>query len=48
MCLLHRFFVVDGTEVQPSALLLRPFDGPLYQPWMTDGDDCGAISGMNE
>jgi hypothetical protein len=20
----------------------------LYQPWMTDGDDCGAISGMNE
>jgi hypothetical protein len=34
--------------VEPSPLLLRPFIGLLYQPWMmTDGDDCGAISGMN-
>jgi hypothetical protein len=35
--------------VDPSSLLLRPFVGVLYQPWMmTDGDDCGVISGMNE
>jgi hypothetical protein len=20
----------------------------MYQPWMMDGEDCGAISGMNE
>jgi hypothetical protein len=31
-----------------SPLLRRPFIGLLYQPWMIDGDDCGAISGMNE
>jgi hypothetical protein len=24
-----------------------PFIGLLYRPWMTDGDDCGAVSGMN-
>jgi hypothetical protein len=40
------FFFFAGVE--PSPLLLRPFTGLLYQPWMTDGDDCGAISGMNE
>jgi hypothetical protein len=34
--------------VEPSLLLLRPFSGLLYQPWMVDGDDYGAISGMNE
>jgi hypothetical protein len=28
-------------------LLLRPFIGLLYQPWKTDGDDCGAVGGMN-
>jgi hypothetical protein len=28
--------------------LLWPFIGLLHQPWMIDGDDCGAISGMNE
>jgi hypothetical protein len=22
--------------------------GLLYQPWVIDGDDCGAVSGMNE
>jgi hypothetical protein len=39
--------------VEPSPLLLRPFAGLLYQPWMTDDDDdddddCGAISERNE
>jgi hypothetical protein len=34
--------------VEPSPLLLGPFTGLLYQPWMIDDDDCGAISGMNE
>jgi hypothetical protein len=34
--------------VQPSPLLLWPFIGLFYQPWMIDGDDCGEISGMKE
>jgi hypothetical protein len=32
----------------PSSTILRPFIGLLQQPWMTDGDDCGAVSGINE
>jgi hypothetical protein len=35
-------------EVEPSPMLLRSFIGLLYQPWTLDGDDCGAIGGMNE
>jgi hypothetical protein len=35
------------TEWLPSSLSLRPFIGLLYQPYMIDGDDCGATSGMN-
>jgi hypothetical protein len=31
-----------------SPRLLRPIYDLLYQPWMTDGDDCGAVSGMSE
>jgi hypothetical protein len=31
-----------------SLLLLRPFIGLLQQPWMIDGDHCGAISGVSE
>jgi hypothetical protein len=38
---------VYGAGVEPSLLLLRPFIG-LYPSWMIDGDDCGAISGMND
>jgi hypothetical protein len=34
--------------VEPSLLLLTPFVDLLYQPWMTNIDDCGAVSGMNE
>jgi hypothetical protein len=34
--------------VEPSPLLLQQFISLLYQPWMTDGDDYGAVSGMNE
>jgi hypothetical protein len=37
---------IYGIGVEPSPLLLGPFIGPLYQSWMTDGDDCEAISGM--
>jgi hypothetical protein len=40
--------IFHGTGVEPSPLTLRPFIGLLYQTWMTDGDDCGAISGMKE
>jgi hypothetical protein len=34
--------------VELGPVLLRLFLGLLYPPWMVDGDDCGAISGMNE
>jgi hypothetical protein len=34
--------------VEPSLLLPLPFIGLMYQPWMIDGDDCGAIRGMKE
>jgi hypothetical protein len=40
------FIYEAGTE--PSRLLLRPFVGLFYRPWMIDGDDCEAISGMND
>jgi hypothetical protein len=39
---------VSGVGVEISPLLLRQFNGLLYQPCVRDGDDCGAISGMNE
>jgi hypothetical protein len=38
-------FLMYGAGVERSPLSLRPLIGLLYQPWMTDGDDCGAISG---
>jgi hypothetical protein len=34
--------------VEPTPLLVRPFIGLLYQPWMVDGDNCGAISDKKE
>jgi hypothetical protein len=43
-----RFLYFSGAGVEPSPLLLWPFVGMLYQTWMIDGDDCGAVSGMNE
>jgi hypothetical protein len=44
------FFIlfISCAAVEPSPLLLMPLSGLLYQPWMTNGNDCGAISGMNE
>jgi hypothetical protein len=39
------FIYEAGVELRP--LLLQPFTGLLYQPWITC-DDCGAISRMNE
>jgi hypothetical protein len=36
-----------GAEPNP-LLLLRPFIGLLYQPWMIDGDDCGVVGAMND
>jgi hypothetical protein len=40
-------FFIYGAGVEPSSLFLRPF-GLLYQPWIRDGDNFGAISGMIE
>jgi hypothetical protein len=31
-----------------SSTFLRPFTGLLYQHWVIDGDNCGAISGIIE
>jgi hypothetical protein len=45
---MHYFLFIYGVGVKPYPLLLRPFIGLLYQPWMIDGDNCDAISGMNE
>jgi hypothetical protein len=39
---------IYGAVVDHSSLLLRPFIGLLYQPWMLDCYDGGAISGVNE
>jgi hypothetical protein len=39
---------IYGAGVELSPLLLRPFTDLFYLPWMTDGGDCGAISGMNQ
>jgi hypothetical protein len=37
-----------GARVEPCPLLLRPFIGLLFQLWMIDADNCGAIVAMNE
>jgi hypothetical protein len=42
------FLFIYAAGAEPSPLLLRPFIGLLFQPWMKDGDDCIAISGTNE
>jgi hypothetical protein len=42
------FLFIYGAGVEPSRLLLRPLIGLLYQPLLIDGDDYGAVSGMNE
>jgi hypothetical protein len=39
---------VHGAGVESSPLLLWPFIIQLYQPWMIDGEDCGAISRVNK
>jgi hypothetical protein len=39
---------VSWAGVKRSPLLQKSLIGLLYQPWMIDGDDCGAIRGMNE
>jgi hypothetical protein len=42
------FLFFNGPGLLPSPLLLASFIGLLYQPWMIDADDCGAISGVSE
>jgi hypothetical protein len=37
-----------GAEVEPGLLLLQSFIRQLYQPWMTEGEDLGGFSLMNE
>jgi hypothetical protein len=41
------FLFIYGTGVEPSPLLLRPLIVSLYQPWVIDGDDCGAVGSVN-
>jgi hypothetical protein len=47
-CLELYVHFIYRVAVAPSPLLMRTFIGPLYQPWMIDGDDCGAVGGMND
>jgi hypothetical protein len=42
------FKFISGVGVKWSPLLRRPFIGLLYNPWMIDSDDYGAISGVYE
>jgi hypothetical protein len=35
-------------QVEPNPLVLRPYVGLLYKPWMIGDDECGAIREMNE
>jgi hypothetical protein len=39
---------IYGTGMEPSPLLLRPFIGLFYKPFMMGGDDRRTISEMNE
>jgi hypothetical protein len=41
-------FYLSRAGVEQSPLLLWPLIGLLYQPWMIDGFDCKAVSGMNK
>jgi hypothetical protein len=41
-------FIFVWAGVEPGPLILQPFIGLLYQPWMIHAEKCGAISGMNE
>jgi hypothetical protein len=41
---LSLFLFIHETGVEPSPLLLQLFTGLLYQYWMLDGDDCGAMT----
>jgi hypothetical protein len=35
-------------DVEQCPLVLRPFIGRLYRPWMTDDGDCETVGGMND
>jgi hypothetical protein len=43
---LYETFFLFSHGVSWVHLVLRPLFGLLYQPQMTDDDDCGAIGGM--
>jgi hypothetical protein len=42
------FSFIYRTGMNSSPLLVLPVPCLLNKPWTIDGDDCGAISGMNE
>jgi hypothetical protein len=42
MCMFQYLLLfICGAGLEPSPLLLRSFVGPVYEPWMIDGDYCG-------
>jgi hypothetical protein len=43
--LISHFSCIYWAGVEPSPLLLLPFIVLLWQHWMIDGGDCGAVSG---
>jgi hypothetical protein len=42
------FFVYPWACNEIEFTITASFIDLLFQPWMIDGDDSGAISGMNE
>jgi hypothetical protein len=42
------YFIYLWAGVKPSPLPLPPLIGLLYHPRTIHGDDCGAVSGMDE
>jgi hypothetical protein len=45
--LLIYYLLTYLAAVEPRTLLLWPFIGLLYPPWIIHDDDCRTISGMN-
>jgi hypothetical protein len=45
---MNPFLNMYGAEVELSPLLVKPLISLFYQPRIIDGDDCGAVCGMNE
>jgi hypothetical protein len=46
--ILFYFLFICKAGVESSPLLLLSLISLIFQPWAIDGDECGAINGINE